>query len=644
MVYFNQRQRNLLAALAKNKNWIKGEELACTLYVSSRTIGNDVRYINQLHKEPIILSSHKGYKLIDTSFAQTDLNHDAHSLIPNTQNERIFYILKKMISHKEVIDIYDLANEIFVSTSTIEKDLKKIQDMLDRNTNICIKKKGNNICIQGIEKEKRALISEILFQETKNNFLDFQKYQTYFPNYSLDFICELVLSSTSNNGVFINDLSLVNLVVHIAITLDRIKDDNLVEDPDLDIERESPEYISAQQIANRLSEEYGISVPENEKIYLAYLIMGKKVINFNFENKEQIKKFVEPVYINLVKNIMNTLHHEYAIDLDDQEFLLNLAVHTKNAVSRIRNNYYAKNPLLSNLKLNYPFIFEIAVFITNEIYKQLDLDYPFNEDEIGYYALHVGAAYEKLNKSKRNSVNMAIIHSRYFKQASDFIKKIEELYNQSINMFHVFSFYDLKKIKSLNVDMILTTLPVEIELDIPVVQVSPFFNQNDLNKVKQFMEEYNERKQMVLLEGYTNKYFSSRFFFKDISFRDRFELITFVADKMEKEKKVPSTFVDSVIKREKISSTSFSSHFAIPHAIHMSAYETVIGTVILEKPLKWGAYYVNVIILLAIKEEERKDFMVLYENLIPILTDEAKVAELAKSRDFQHFKEMLLRK
>jgi hypothetical protein len=34
--------------------------------------------------------------------------------------------------------------------------------------------------------------------------------------------------------------------------------------------------------------------------------------------------------------------------------------------------------------------------------------------------------------------------------------------------------------------------------------------------------------------------------------------------------------------------------------------------------------------------------MLLYENLIPILTDPQKITELTKARDFNHFKEILL--
>jgi lichenan operon transcriptional antiterminator len=637
--FLHAREKKLLSILHKSNQWMRSSELASHLSVTSRTIGNDIRRINQLQKKPVILSSNQGYKLMDHDFVTKQIYQEDPKMIPHTQNERIFYLLRKMTTQDQ-IDVYDLSEEIYVSTSTIEKDLKKVQSLLDQISDIKIIKKGSTIYIHGYEKEKRALVSEILFQETKNSFFHLQNYQPYFSHYQLEFISEVVLSTTSKYDVLINDLSLVNLVVHIAITLDRVQDDNLIKDTDLSINPEAPEYKCAQDIANKLSIEYSIQIPEKEIIYLAYLIIGKKISNRHAHTSKSWSDAIKSKYTHIITRSLNKLESSFGVHLQDEELNLNLALHTKTAVERVQNGLLVKNPLLQDLKLNYPFIFEIAIFITNELYKEVG--YAFSEDEIGYFALHVGTTYEKINQKNRNPLKVAIIHSKYFKEITEFIHRMEALYNLSINPIHVSTLYDQRKLNELEVDLILSTLPMDIELNFPIVQISPFFNQNDQSKFEKFMTEWNKQKQMELLRGYIDKYFHEDLFYKNLMFNDRFELIQYMGKELMQRNIVTQSYVESILKRESISPTSFASHFAIPHAMQMSANKTAIGTIILEKPIKWGDYHVHVVIVIVIKQKERKDFMLLYENLIPILTDQRKITELIKANDFHHFKAILL--
>lgn len=636
----NEREKKLLSILYKHNQWMRSSELASHLSVTSRTIGNDIRRINQMQKKPIIASSNQGYKLIDRAFVSKQSNHEDQKIIPHTQNERIFYLLRKIMM-KDQINIYDLSEEIYVSTSTIEKDLKRVQMLLNQTSYIKINKKGSHIYIHGNEKEKRALASEILFQETKNSFFNLQNYQPYFPNYQLEFISEIVLSITSKYDVLINDLSLVNLVVHIAITLDRVQDANLIGDTAaLSINQETPEYKCALDIANELSTKYNIQILEKEIIYLAYLIIGKKIFKHHARKSTPLNDALDSTYTHLITQLLKKLELTFGVDLHDAELNINLALHTKTAVERVRNGIFVKNPLLTELKLNYPFIFEIAIFIANELYKETG--YAFSEDEIGYFALHVGTTYEKINQKKRNSLQVAIIHSKYFREITGFIHKIEELYKLSINPIHVSTLYNQKKLNGLEVDLILSTLPIDIDLDIPIVQISPFFNQNDQSKFEKFMTEFNKQKQLKSVKTYIDQYFHENLFYNNILFQDRFELIQYIGNEMIQRNLVSQSYVDSIMKRESISPTSFASHFAIPHAMQMSANKTAIATIILEKPITWGDYNVHLVIIIVIKQEERKDFMPLYESLIPILTDKQKIEELTKAKDFNHFKDVLL--
>ncbi|MFQ9889476.1 MAG: PTS sugar transporter subunit IIA [Streptococcus sp.] len=59
---------------------------------------------------------------------------------------------------------------------------------------------------------------------------------------------------------------------------------------------------------------------------------------------------------------------------------------------------------------------------------------------------------------------------------------------------------------------------------------------------------------------------------------------------------------EDVFRREAVSAT-FVNGFAVPHSIEVSANESCISTLILDKPVIWGGFEVKLIIL-AIRETD----------------------------------------
>lgn len=64
----------------------------------------------------------------------------------------------------------------------------------------------------------------------------------------------------------------------------------------------------------------------------------------------------------------------------------------------MKNNYYAKNPMTNKIKATYPLIYDIAVFIAQEL--NHDYNITLTEDEITFIAFHIGAYFENNVQSK----------------------------------------------------------------------------------------------------------------------------------------------------------------------------------------------------------------------------------------------------
>ena len=74
---------------------------------------------------------------------------------------------------------------------------------------------------------------------------------------------------------------------------------------------------------------------------------------------------------------------------------------------------------------------------------------------------------------------------------------------------------------------------------------------------------------------------------------------------------VTEDFLDSVMKRESLSSTDFDYSIAIPHPLHPSSKRSMISIAVLREPIQWNHFPVKLVILLALKEEDM-EFMQLF--------------------------------
>ena len=67
----------------------------------------------------------------------------------------------------------------------------------------------------------------------------------------------------------------------------------------------------------------------------------------------------------------------------------------KPAINRFRYGMNLRNPMLDSIKANYPVAFEAGVIAGMVLKEEMGLE--IHENEIGYLALHIGAAMERRN-------------------------------------------------------------------------------------------------------------------------------------------------------------------------------------------------------------------------------------------------------
>ncbi|WP_433945036.1 BglG family transcription antiterminator [Paenibacillus sp. SN-8-1] len=613
--------------LEAQNDWVTAAALANYFKVSTRTIRNYVSAINS--ETPIIASNPNGYKLM------TQQNRKGAASLPSedTPAKRMNMILKELIVNTEGLDIYDLSEKIFVSTSTIENDII-ITNNLIVPFHLKVKHKGDKLILVGEESDKRKLMSHIITQEASPHFLSTVNVQEIFEGYNIAELKQYVLSVLEKYNLLINEYTINSILLHLVITMDRIKNNKLIEHSlHAQSLKSNLEMKAAIDIAKLIETQYGIRFNEAERDYLMILLSSKTtLLNYQALTPDNLTNFLDKHYIDLVQTLLKKVHESYFIDLSEDEFIVKFTLHIRNLVFRARNHQWSKNPLTYNFKDSYPLIHEISVFISNELQKLENIS--IVEDEITFISFHIGSFFER-QKELENKLLCAVVCPNYYGMQLNLVQKIDAKFKDVIEIMQVAS--EIDNLQNINkIDFIITTLPVKL-LQIPTLFVHPFITKEDYEQIQNLIVKLSERKNILNVKNYLEMFFDEGLFLKNIYLDNAEEYIKFMSQKLYEKQYVKEDYCDSVLEREKMSSTAFNNNVAVPHSMKMDANRTGICIIINDRPVRWGEEKVQIIIMIAFNKTERKLFSHVFESLINILSEWENIKELTISMNYKEF-------
>lgn len=612
--------------LEARNDWVTAASLANHFKVSTRTIRNYVRTINS--DTTRIASNSNGYKLITQNNQKTVPALQSQ----DTPSKRMNMVLKELIVNTEGLDIFDLSDKIFVSTSTIENDILSANHLLVL-FQLKVKRKGDRLILIGAETEKRKLMSHIITQETSPQFLSTVKVQEMFEGYDIVRLKYIVTSTLEKYNLLINEYKINSILLHLVITMDRIKSNKSIEHNQAKDMKSSLEMNAAIDIARMIGDEFGIEFNEAERSYLMILLSGKTtLLNYQTLTLDTLTNFVDKHYIELVQTLLEKVYESYFIDLSDDEFIVKFTLHIRNLIFRAKNKQWSKNPLTYTFKDTYPLIHEISVFISNELQQMENIT--MVEDEIAYISFHIGSFFER-KKELESKLLCAVVCPNYYGMQLNLVQKIEAKFKDVMEIMQVTSEIDNLQHNN-KIDFIITTLPVKSP-QIPTIFVHPFITKEDYEQIQTLMVKLSERKNILNVKNYLEMFFDEELFLRNIYLDSAEDYIKFMSQKLYEKHYVKEDYCDSVLEREKMSSTAFNNNVAVPHSLKMDAYRTGTCIIINEKPVKWGEEKVQIITMIAINKTQRQLFSHVFESFINTLSEWENIKKLTKATNYQDF-------
>lgn len=632
----------ILGELMGAKVPITSEYLASVIKVTSRTIRNDMKDLQAiLEKNGADIKSVRGtgYELVVNNNQQfiTFINEvfqdTAETSVgrPDSPEERIRYIITRLLLTNKFVKLDHLADEIFVSRSTILNDVKDIKKILSRYGLSLEKKPNYGLRIKGDEVKVRFCMSDYIFNKKRDELDIVNEQLNILTKEEILVIRNVILALIREHHITLSDVGLNNLIIHVAIACKRIREGNhvLLYSDELNEIIGQKEFSVAEKIVKNLSETLMVDFPENEVAYIAIHLLGTKMIEKS--PGEQVGKVIDKKIAQLVSDILAKIDEKLSLGIsEDKELLEQMCLHIKPAINRYRYGMNLRNPMIDEIKANYPVAFQAGLIAGKEMKKQLSID--IDENEIGYLALHIGVAMER-KQIHHGPKRCLIVCASGVGSARLLYYKLQSTFGPKLDIVDTTEFYKLQQMDLHDIDFIISTVPIQQKMSIPVIHVNTFLGDQDLNKIRSAVSE-----QTTTLE-----YTREELVFLQQALLSKEEVLSYMFLNLKEMGLIDDVFIESVKERESLSSTSFGNFVAIPHPLNPLTDETFWSICTLQKPIEWDDKLVQFVCLLSVEKDSSGDLQRMYDMLGKVIDDRELVQQLIKAKSYHEFKDTFLK-
>ena len=647
----NIKEKDILQFLIKNKErFVTSKELAEYLSCSDRTVRNALKLIEKtmiIQGVQLISKQGQGYQIFFENqgayqeFRQTyELEEDYTKTAVSKGDDRLVFILNKLLFEQVPVLFDDLADELYVSRSTLSHDFKKIRVMLSEY-NLSIESRANKgVYVSGEERDKRRFIINYFL---KNQFFKaihyYVKFNFFDQTVPLEEFARIVLDECQEANLKLSDFVLQNLVVHIALSMIRLKSGFEIKNIDCQMTDDAIERKVAQRILSKVSQVTNQEFPVQEIDYITLHLLAKS---------QQCQKNQKNISEECLKKSLVKTFQDLGLDdiynfSSDFQLIEGLITHLMTLQVRLESRITLNNPLVNEIKQNYSDIF----FMTREILANMDmfLEWPISDDEIAYVSLHFLAAMERSKESTK--FNILAICATGFGAAQMLRNRLETEFGNRLEVVDVIGYYELNQEKLKGIDFIVSAVDLSnLYFQIPVFKVSVFLKSDEMEMIRKAMN------QMQVSSHVRSSKISK---FENNNFRQYFSKENFlISTKSDKENllekmiqglsvgesnEFEQSLLHGIKQREELSSVVFSEKIAVPHPIQPFGTEGKVSVAICKDSLFWDnqSSHVQLVFLLSPSIYGNEGLATVTKKIVSLTENDELQNQLISCNNFEDF-------
>jgi len=546
---------------------------------------------------------------------------------PERENERSEYLLAYLVGRMDYIKIEELCDFLYVSRSTLSNSLKTVEVILKRY-GISLERRPNyGIRISNQEFGIRRLVCDCFIKRQGFAGVDISHQKS-----ELIHLAGIVKELLKKYEIRLSEIAFENFVEYAYVARKRMKSgfylrmnkENLPE-----IGGKEAAFI--QELISVLGDQEQVTYTTDEESCLMLYVAGKRIIGSTLENdsnfviREQIDRLALAM-IELVKR-------QFGLEMqNDFEIRMTLNQHLVPFDIRIRYDIPLKNPILEDIKQKYCLAYQISYEAVGVLQKHYRKD--ISEAEIGYFALIFQLA---LEKDKIGPSSDILVVCSTGKGSSRLLKyKYQSEFSEYLRSIYVCDLIELEHFDFKAVDYVFSTVPITMEVPVPIVEVGTFLEEDDIPKITRTLRRGNSR-------GVIERYYTPERLLTKVGGKTKEDILRLLCSVIQRQEKVDENFYELVIEREFFAQMDYGNYIALPHPNHIASEETFVYVAVLKEPVIWNRLPVQVILLVSIGRKEDKNRQIFYETTARFALDKDAVRRLIKEPGYATLMELLER-
>lgn len=625
------RMKKIIIELSDSE-YVTASELAKILDLNEKTVRTTIgKMRDSLDEYGIEIESktRKGYHLLiyDKEKYQAFINNDewlSKNDIPNNSKEREEWLLDYLLKQHKFVRIDDLSEMLYVPRSTITNDIRNVEDSLKSYHITLIRRPNYGLHIQGSEFDIRnCMISQFKDNKWAQRFSDKEENE-------LKEISKILLNNIQNQKVVLSKSMIQEMTSCIYIAKVRYEENYKITVSKNEVVHRiyKPCIDVATNIVEELNEKFHIHLLDSEIYYIAINIAARSdynVLEGELESgvinqaRKQATQMLDCVYDMMHLDMRQNLSLLY----DLISFLIPMDI-------RMRYGIIAKNPFAEATKKKYFFAYNVASQAVIPLKKTYFHEVP--ENEIAYLT-SIFALFIEQEKDKKKKYNILVICATNMSTSKLLAYQYKKKFKKYIDEVYTCEMYNLDSFDFSKVDYIFTTVEINRVLPKPVLGISAFLEDEEVEKISSILKFKSSN---TIADVY-----SEELFYDNIKGETKEEILFEICKRIPEKYGIPSDFYEGLLRREEITGTDLAKHVALPHPYETTSDISFACISVLDHPIRWTRQDVQVVILMAVAEDEQRDLTNFLQLISEFIANESAVLQLVEEPDFTTFVNLL---
>ena len=477
----------IIKLLISSTNYISSYDIATTTGINRRLVRDEMISIKAILKSlgyELISKPSNGYIIRQRSSESLkklskiieDAERKREYPLPTLPWERRNYIVKRLIDENDYMKIDELADELLISRSTISNDIKGAKQNIEKY-NLSFKQKPNyGICVVGEEVDKRKPICDYMFA----NLTESEMHYDYLSNFlsQKDSLEYGIIKILKDYHIEMSDIALCDFLLGLSVTLSRIIiNQTLTSSPnlapiegriELDVAKKIAEYIESQTHIH-------FNVYEVNQIGIQ-LICKRSTRGITPKDDEKKTAILNRIFDEIYKRTLIRFNR------DNKLFKQIISSYVDTYFACAYYNEKIRNPLYDTLKNSYPLAYELAT-ITVSILEEHIKAYSYSSSIAMFTALFN----VMLNHKDKPKLKVVLLNGTSGTSAMLNEQHILKRFGSQIDIALTTEYYKLFDEDLSQYDFVISTIPVHGELDIPYINISQIINEDDLDRIQNYI-------------------------------------------------------------------------------------------------------------------------------------------------------------